>query len=67
MFLTYPPLEAPEVEVEHTDGTWHGGFLECWRRDGDRWTGRVRYSVGVGAQHIAWVDEGRIRRVQRDG
>ena len=64
MYSTYPPLDAPEVEVLR-DGTWWPGFLEHWRKDGDRWTGDVRYTVGVGQTYVAWVDQNRIRQTAR--
>ena len=58
------PVERLDIDVEvRHDGRWHAGVLEHWRRDGDRWRGFVRYSVGVGMTHIAWVDQGGIRQV----
>ena len=54
-----PPLGAPEVEVLRK-GAWWPGFLEHWRKDGHRWSGNVRYSVGVGQTYIGWVDQDRI-------
>jgi hypothetical protein len=49
-------IDAP-VLVQHEKDVWHPGFLEHWRRRGDRWEGFVRYTAGVGMQHIAWVDQ----------
>lgn len=50
------------VEVLDSDGFWHEGFFKHWRRDGDRWSGFVRYSVGVGMTHIGWCDQELIHR-----
>ncbi len=34
--------------------------LEAWRRDAGAWLAFVRYSVGVGLQHLDWVEAGRV-------
>lgn len=57
------PWDVRPVEVLHTDGAWHFGELEGYRREPDgTWRGSVRYSVGVGMTHVAWLGEDRIRR-----
>ena len=38
-------------------------FLEHWRKDGHRWTGFVRDSVGVGMTHIGWFDQALIHKI----
>jgi hypothetical protein len=42
-------------------GVWHDGTLEAWRRIEDRWSGYVRWSVGVGMRHLGWIDQDRLR------
>lgn len=49
------------VQVLH-DGRWYDGWLEAVRRDEDGWRGFVRYTVNVGATHVLWFGEDRIRR-----
>lgn len=44
------------------DGVWHDGFLEHWRKRGDRWEGYIRWTTGVGAIFIRWIDQDEIRR-----
>ena len=48
------------VEVLAGD-TWHPGFLEAWRRDGDGWLAYVRYIKGPGMRHLMWVAAQRVR------
>ena len=62
-YISYAPLDAPEVEVLR-EGTWRPGFLEHWRKDGDRWEADVRYTVGIGQTHVAWVDENMVRKLK---
>lgn len=59
-----PRLEHFDIDVKvlHDDGSWYPGGLEHWREDGERWTGYVRYTVGLDATHIAWVDQNHIRQ-----
>lgn len=63
--MTYRDLRPDDtrpVEVLHDDGAWYTGELECYRKDRTgAWSGRVRYSIAVGAQHIGWFTEDRIR------
>jgi hypothetical protein len=40
---------------------WHQGHLEAWRRDDDGWRAYVRYSVGIGQQHLGWVVASSLR------
>ena len=54
-----PPSRSSRSVV---DDAWHDGTLEAWRRDGDRWRGYVRWSVGVGMRRLGWVDASAIRR-----
>ena len=48
------------VEVLH-DGRWLPGWLEAYRRDGDKWRACVRYSAGVGMQYVQWRGEADVR------
>jgi hypothetical protein len=48
------------VQVRRGEG-WYGGWLQAWRRDGDGWLAYVRYSVGVGMQHLEWVGVERVK------
>lgn len=48
------------VSVRDRKG-WHIGYLEAWRRGEDGWRGYVRYSVGVGQQHLGWVPAPSLR------
>jgi hypothetical protein len=45
-------------------GSWHSGELRAWRRSEGRWRGFVCYVVGVGARHLAWVDQDQLRPVE---
>jgi hypothetical protein len=36
-------------------------LLVAARRESGRWRAFVRYSVGVGQTHIAWVDQDQLR------
>jgi hypothetical protein len=53
-------LDIP-VQV-NIDGAWYDGFLEHWRKRNDRWQGYVRWSQGIGAQYIRWLEADRIRK-----
>lgn len=58
------PATRLHIAVEvHIGDTWWPGELYHWRRDGDRWTAYVRYSVGPGLNHVRWVDQGDVREV----
>jgi hypothetical protein len=48
-------VDPPKLVCVRRDETWHAGWLQAWRRDGDGWRAYVRYSVGVGMQHLEWV------------
>ena len=49
------PATRRDIDVQVlVDDTWYDGNLEHWRRDGDRWTGFVRWSRGPGMNHIGW-------------
>ena len=54
------PVDPPRPVQVQRDDTWHAGWLHAWRRDRDGWRAFVRYSVGVGAQHVEWVDAARL-------
>jgi len=60
-YVDLRPWDTRPVEALHRDGVWYDGELECYRRRDGRWEGRVRYGVGVGQQHIDWLDQDRIR------
>jgi hypothetical protein len=54
------PVDPPRpVQVQRGD-TRYTGWLHAWRRDPDGWTAYVRYTVGVGSQHVEWVAEERL-------
>jgi hypothetical protein len=55
------PDDTREVQVLHDDGAWYTGELEAYRKTDGVWAGRVRYSVAVGAQHIGWFTEDRLK------
>jgi hypothetical protein len=48
-------VDPPKPVQVQRDDAWHPGWLEAWRRDGDGWRAYVRYTVGVGRQHLEWV------------
>lgn len=58
------PTTRLDIFVQvRANGEWHEGFLEHWRRCGDRWEGFVRYTVGVGQTHIRWFDQDNLRPI----
>ncbi len=57
MRLVTPPRPVDVRRDEH----WWPAQLEAWRRRGGRWEGFCRYTVGVGARHLGWVDQERLR------
>lgn len=60
-YVDLRPDDTRPVQVLHADGTWYAGELQAYRRDGEVWKGWVRYHVAIGAQHIGWFTEDRIR------
>jgi hypothetical protein len=63
-YIDLRPDDTRPVKVLHDDGRWYDGELEAYRKIDGRWSGRVRYSVAIGAQHIGWFTEDRIQRVR---
>jgi len=61
VYVDLRPWDTRPVQVRHRDGVWYEGELECYRRIDGRWQGRVRYSVGVGMQHVDWLTEDHLR------
>ncbi len=63
---TYPvqmrEIHPPKLAQVERDATWHPGYLEAWRHDCDGWRAYVRHSVGVGLQHLEWVNAERVRQ-----
>ncbi len=53
-------IPPKSVQVRHGDA-WHTGWLEAWRREDGDWRAYVRYSVGVGLQHLMWVAAADVR------
>jgi len=51
----------PKPVQVRRDGTWYPGWLEAWRRDGGDWRAYVRYTAGVGLQHLTWVGASDVR------
>ncbi len=45
------------------DSQWYPGHVEAWRREDGAWLAFVRYSVGVGAVHLDWLDAAHLRPV----
>ena len=60
-YVDLRPDDTRRVQVRLDDGIWVDGELEVYRKVEGVWSGRVRYSLGVGEQHIGWFEEGRIR------
>lgn len=60
-YVDLRPDDIRHVQVRLDDGIWVDGDLEVYRKVEGVWSGQVRYSVGVGQQHIEWFEEGRIR------
>jgi hypothetical protein len=48
-------VDPPKLVHVHRDETWYDGWLEAWRQDDDGRLAYVRYTVGVGMQHLEWV------------
>ena len=60
------PDDTRPVQVRRGD-FWYLGEVQATRRtDEGRWQGWVRWHVGVGQQHIDWVDEADLERVDEE-
>lgn len=62
VWVAHVPSGEP-VEDSLVGDAWFQGFLERWRRDGERWLAMVRYWTGPGFQHLTWVDQDHVRLV----
>ena len=60
------PSTRLDIEVEVLfDDVWWPGSLEHWRKAGDRWEGRLRWSTGVGQNRLGWFDQELLRRAEQ--
>jgi hypothetical protein len=56
-------MDPPQPVEVRRDDTWHPGWLQAWWRVNDGWRAFVRYTVGIGRQHVEWISEADLRAI----
>lgn len=63
MTVALVDVVPPKLVQMLVDDALRDGSLRAWQHHEGRWRGYVTYSVGVGLQHFAWIDQDRLRHL----